>query len=250
LATGYEFEVVANLTSNWRLTCNYAIPELNANNRYPETQKYLAQNYDALKQILLDTGAVIDPATKRAVNPGVTTAESPDIANAIASWNWVEDSLVAFAANVPIVTNSYKYTANIYTDYRFSRGFLKNLRVGGGVQFRSEIRIADRSLDTIVNPANPLTAIDDPNVGSQTPVEMEAYHLFTATLGYELKLREKMRLGLNLNVSNVANWRGPIYNYSTTRPPKGDITSPARVTSLAGYFFEPRTYTLSARLNF
>jgi outer membrane receptor for ferric coprogen and ferric-rhodotorulic acid len=249
-AKGYEFEVVANLTKNWRLTCNYALPENYANNRYPETQAYLDKNLGTLKQIVLDTGAVIDATTQLASNPGVPTSQSPDINQAIADWNWIQAAIPTFWANVPLVSTAYKYTANLYTDYRFSSGRLKNLRVGGGVQFRSKIQLANRGQETIVNPANPTQAIDDPSVDANSPVYMDAWHMVTATLGYEMKLRENMRLSLNLNVSNLLNRTDTIYNGAALRPRNGDITNPSRVMGLAGYYPDPRTFRLTARLAF
>jgi outer membrane receptor protein involved in Fe transport len=148
------------------------------------------------------------------------------------------------------VSTAYKYTANLYTDYRFSSGRLKNLRVGGGVQFRSKIQLANRGQETIVNPATPTQAIDDPSVDANSPVYMDAWHMVTATLGYEMKLRENMRLSLNLNVSNLLNRTDTIYNGAALRPRNGDITNPSRVMGLAGYYPDPRTFRLTARLAF
>jgi outer membrane receptor for ferric coprogen and ferric-rhodotorulic acid len=249
-ANGYEFEVVANVTKDWRLTMNYALPENYSNNRYPETLAYWAANKSALRQIVLDTGAVIDATTNLASNPGIATSASPDITTAISNWNSMQTFISTAEANAPIVSTAYKYTANIYTDYRFSEGRLKNLRIGGGVQFRSKIQLGNRGSDTIVNPANPLTAIDDPTVDANTPVYMEAWHMATATIGYEMKVWHDMRLSLNLNVSNLLDRKDQIYNAAGLRPKNGDIASPARVMSMVGYYPDPRTFRLTARLNF
>ncbi len=249
-ANGYEFEVVANLTKDWRLTLNYALPENYSNNRYPETMAYWAANKAAIRQIVLDTGAVIDATTNLATNPGIATSASPDITAAIANWNSMQTFISTAEANAPIVSTAYKYTANIYTDYRFSRGLLKNLRVGAGLQFRSKIQLSNRGSDTIANPANPTQAIDDPAVDANTPVYMDAWHMATATLGYELKLRDSLRLSLGLNVSNLFKRTDPIYNGAGLRPRNGDITSPARVMSRVGYYPNPRTFQLTARLTF
>jgi len=250
-AEGYEFEVVANLTKNWRLTCNYALPENFANNRYPETWAYWEKNSATIRQIVLDTGAVIDPTTNLASNPGVLTSVSPDITTAVADWNaMVSSFLPTVAANVPLVSTAYKYTANIYSDYKFSQGVLKNLRVGAGVQFRSKIQLGNRGQDTIVNPANPTQAIDDPTVDANTPVYMDAWHMATATLGYERKVREKMRLNLNLSISNLLNRTNPIFNAAGLGPRNGDVTNPSRVMSRVGYYPTPRTFQLTARFSF
>lgn len=249
-ANGYEFEVVANITRNWRLTMNYALPENYSNNRYPETLAYWAQNKDKLKQIVLDTGAVIDSANV-ASNPGsIPTSVSPDINTAVSNWNSLQTLISTSEANAPAVSTAYKYTANIYTDYRFSEGMLKNLRLGGGVQFRSKILLGNRGQDTIVNPANPAQAIDDPNVDANTGVYMDAWHMVTATIGYEIKLEKNMRLYLNLNVTNLLDRDEQIYTAAGLRPLNGDILSPARVMSRVGYYPDPRTFRLTARLTF
>jgi outer membrane receptor for ferric coprogen and ferric-rhodotorulic acid len=249
-AEGYEFEVVANITSNWRMTLNYALPENFTNNRYPETMAYWAANKNTIRQIVLDTGAVIDSATNLASNPGVLTSASPDITAAISNWNTMQSFISTAEANAPIVSTAYKYTANIYTDYKFSRGILKNLRVGAGLQFRSKLQIGNRGSDTIVNPANPTVAIDDPSVDASTPVYMEPWHLLTATLGYEMKLKNAMHLSLGLNVSNLLDSTDPIYTAAGLAPRDGNITSPARVASRVGYYPDPRTFRFTARLSF
>jgi len=249
-AKGYEFEVVANLTKNWRLTLNYALPENYANNRYTDTKAYLDKNMSTLKQIVLDTGAVIDATTNLASNPGIATSLSPDINSAVADWNWIVAFGPAYDANQPIVNTAYKYTANIYTDYKFSQGMLKNLRIGGGLQFRSKLGIGNRGTDTIVNPANPLTAIDDPMVDSNTVVYMQPWHMATATLGYEMKLKHNLRLSLNLSISNLLGRDDPIYTAVGLAPRNGDVTNPSRVMSRVGYYPDPRTFRFTTRLNF
>jgi hypothetical protein len=228
---------------------NYALPENYSNNRYPETQAYWAANKATLKQIVLDTGAVID-SVNFATNPGIATSVSPDITTAISNWNSLQTLISTSEANAPVVSTAYKYTANIYTDYKFSKGMLKNLRVGGGLQFRSKIQIGNRGSDTIVDPANPNLAIDDPSVDANTPVYMDAWHMVTATIGYEMKLPHNLRLGLNLNVSNLFDRTDPIYTAAGLRPLNGNINSPARVTSRVGYYPDPRTFRLTARLTF
>jgi hypothetical protein len=52
------------------------------------------------------------------------------------------------------------------------------------MQFRGPQVIGHRGADTIVNPANPATAIDDPKVDAYTVVWQHAYFLGTATVGY------------------------------------------------------------------
>jgi hypothetical protein len=248
-ASGYEIEVVANLTKHWRLTYNLGFPETLSSGRYPDTWAFINANEATLKLIAQDAGATID-----ANNVATTTylpAEAIDAASAVAAWNNMQTFKRTQDPTLKTVNSNYKFTTNLYTDYQFSKGRLKGLRVGAGVQYRSKLRIGNRALDTIVNPANPLTAIDDPAVDGNTPVYMDPWSMATATLAYEMKLKRIGRLVLNLNVSNLLDRSDPVFYSASVRPRNGDILNPSRVTAGGPfYYLEPRKFSLSARLNF
>lgn len=248
-ATGYEFEVVANVTKNWRLTYNLAFPETKASNRYTDTWAYLGKNEATLRQIAIDAGATIDANNVASTN--LLPAEAVDANTAVAAWNSMQTWKKSNDPSLQIVNTNYKYTTNLYTDYRFSEGKLKGLRVGGGVQYRSKIQIGNRANDSIVNPANPLTAIDDPTVDGNSPVYMKAWFLATATLAYELRPMRFGRLSFNLNVSNLLAREDPIFYAASIRPRNGDIRNPSRVTAGGPFYYpEPRKFSLTTRLNF
>jgi hypothetical protein len=248
-ARGYEYEVVANLTSNWRLTYNLAFPETKASNRYSDTWAYLAKNEATLKLIAQDAGVVFD--ANNVASTTIPTSQSPDVTTAVAAWNAMQVWKRSNDPTLQIVNSNYKYTTNLYTDYRFTKGKLKGLRVGGGVQYRSKIQIGNRANDTIVNPANPLTAIDDPSVDGNSPVYMKPWYLGTATFAYEMRLPNIGRLSLNLNVSNLLDRDAPIYYSASVRPRNGDILNPSRVTAGGPFYYpEPRKFSFSARLSF
>jgi hypothetical protein len=110
---------------------------------------------------------------------------------------------------------------------------LKGLRLGAGVQYRGKQIVGYRAADTIVNPANPATAIDNPNVDAYTPVfTPNSYHTVVATLGYTLRLENRRQLDFGLKVDNVLNSQGPLYaaGSSALRPRAGNYSSPARET--------------------
>jgi outer membrane receptor for ferric coprogen and ferric-rhodotorulic acid len=248
-ARGEEFEIVANLTKNWRLTYNLAFPETLSSNRFNQTWAYLNANEATLRQIVLDTGATID--ANGTASTTVSPTVSPDVNTAVSNWNSMQTWKKSNDPAIEVVNSNYKFTTNLYTDYRFSSGPVSGLRIGAGVQYRSKIQIGNRANDTIVNPANPLTAIDDPNVDGNTPVYMDPWYLVSLTAGYDIKLKHGRNIGLNLNVSNLLDEDRPIYFGASTRPRNGDITQPSRVTGGGPlYYLEPRTITLSARLTF
>jgi hypothetical protein len=248
-ATGYEIEVIANVTKNWRLTYNLAFPETLSSGRYPDTWAFILANEPTLKLIAQDAGATIG-----ADNVATTTflpAEAIDAASAVAAWNNMQNFKKTQDPTLQTVNSNYKFTTNLYTDYKFSKGKLKGLRVGGGVQYRSKLRIGGKALDTIINPANPLTAIDDPDVDGNTPVYMDPWYMATATLAYEMKLKKIGNLAFSLNISNLLDRSDPIFYSASLRPRNGDILNPSRVTAGGPFYYpEPRTFSFSARLNF
>ena len=188
---------------------------------------------------------------KQLVSPGITTANSPDLNATVNAWNSLQASRANWVSGTQLLNRLTKYTANGYTDYRFSQGRLTGLRLGYGMQFRGPQVIGYRGADTIVNPANRTTAIDDPNVDAYTVVWQKAYFLGTATVGYPVKLFGRRKVDLNLSITNLFNYDRPLYNTIGLRAANGDITSPARV-SYPRYFSytTPRSFRLSATTTF
>jgi outer membrane receptor for ferric coprogen and ferric-rhodotorulic acid len=249
---GYEIDIVANLTNNWRLTANAGLPHnLSLNSRKDEFA-YLAANEAVLKQIVLDTGVLIDATNTATVDTSIPVANrSPDASAVAAAWN----SIVQFKATTDPKAQTYsdqpKFTSNIYTDYRFSRGLLKNLRVGGGVQYFAKTAIGNRGGDTIVDPANPLAAIDNPAVDATTRVYRDAYYTLTGTLGYQFKLPNGLPVELNFRVGNLLGNNDLIYIGAGLRAPNGDISRPDRITVPTTFvYLQPRSYSLTATVTF
>lgn len=101
-STGLEFETVANLTKNWRLTFNFSKNELATSERYPQLKGYQA----------------------RAREKNVRTPETD-----------------AFLATVPDGTPLPGFTklrSNLVTMYRFDKGPLRDFSFGGSAQFRDK----------------------------------------------------------------------------------------------------------------
>ncbi|MBI2497318.1 MAG: hypothetical protein HYV75_05150 [Opitutae bacterium] len=210
---GYEIDIVANLTNNWRLTANAGFPH----------------NLSSI------------PVASR----------SPDASAAATAWN----NIVQFkATNDPKAvgySDQPKVTSNLYTDYRFTRGLLKNLRVGGGVQYFARTAIGNRGGDTIVNPADSTKAIDDPAVDATTRVYRSAYYTVTGTVGYQFKLGNGVPVDLNLKVGNLLGNDDLIYIGAGLRAPGGDIKRPDRITVPTTFvYLQPRSISLSATVSF
>jgi len=251
-ATGYEFEAVANVTKQWRLLANLGLPKVYEEKAFRDSKAYFAANDATLRQIMADTGALIDASGNATVNNTIPINDrSPDVNGAVNSWN----SLTALRRTI---VDGQRLTQdqpslNVFTDYTLGVTPLKGLRLGGGVQYRGKQIIGNRGADTVVNPANPLTAIDDPAVDAYTPVYSPAsYYTVVATLGYTLRLEKRRELRFDLRVNNVLNDQGPLYSVSTAlRPKGGDLTSPARETVANIYAYkQPVSVNLTTTLRF
>ena len=247
---GYELELVANLRKDWRLTLNCGLADAAQTNAYRQTRAWIDAHDAVLRQILNDAGVQIDASNVASAKPGVTTANSPDLINATNAWNNLQASRANWVTGRQLLNRLTKYTGNFYSDYRLSEGRLRGLRVGYGMQFRGPQVIGYRGADTIVNPANPTTAIDDSKVDAYTPVWQEAYYLATATLGYPVKIVRR-KIDLNLSITNLFNYDRPLYNTAALRPTNGDLATMARTSYPRAYSYTlPRSYRLSTTIEF
>ena len=247
---GYEFEAVANLTPHWRLTLNAGLADASQTDAYRQTRAWVDAQTPTFKQILDDSGIQFDANGLAVAKPDVTPANSPDLNATVNAWNSLQASRANWVSGTQLLNRLTKYTANAYSDFRFSRGQLTGLRLGYGMQFRGPQVIGYRGADTRVNPANPATAIDDPTVDAYTVVWQKAYFLATATVGYPVKIA-RHKIDFNLSITNLFNYDTPLYNSIGLRAREGDLTSPARV-SYPRYFSytTPRSFRLSATKTF
>jgi hypothetical protein len=258
---GYELEITANLTSAWRLLFNVAKTEGVNSNQSPDTIAYFGTQDAVSRQILADAGVLIDAQQNASINPiynSPTLINQTRVQSAVDGWNTIEDVLKPNIISVPQPVNGIsEWVGNISTDYRFSTGRLKGLRVGGGVRYRGPMGVGYRGSDTIVSPTNPLVAIDDPTVDGTTPVMSDDQWITTASFSYTFKLKQNRSLRLDLNIDNVLNDKEVINTTSfanqgsTYLRPRTDISSPARITVPGAFSYTvPRNYALSATLSF
>jgi outer membrane receptor protein involved in Fe transport len=261
---GVEFELTANLTRSWRLLANAAYTRAWQTNTFPDSVAYAAKKDALARQILADAGVLISSANVATIDPAQNDPTKINVAavtNAVNAWNQLQTSVFPnMVTGRQKLAGSVEQTANLGTDYTFHEGTLKGLVVGFGVHYRGRMVVGYRGSDTIVNPANPAAAIDDPTVDAYTSVFSKPYTTADARLGYAWKLKDSRTLRVDLNINNVFNRRTPIYFLdvpgaqvanTTLRPRNGDVTSPAVETVPAGYsWLNPISYTLGATLNF
>jgi hypothetical protein len=268
---GYEAEVNANLTPQWRLVLNGGYTDANRTNQFPDIVEYFKTQDAISRQILGDAGVIIDPSTNNATidprydNPALINQQK--VQAAVNGWNNLQNTVIpnfsARSTESQRVPQSVEWTGNLATDYRFRLGYLKGLRVGLGINYRGGQVVGFRGSDTIPNPANPAVAIDDPTVDALTPVIAKAYYKGSASFSYTWRLRDSRRIKsiqFDLNIDNLFNRREAIFGTSGNNsgsgttvlvPRNGDISSPARVTIPGNFFYlAPRNYTFAAKLAF
>ncbi len=244
-AQGFEVEIAYNPTKAIRLTGNYSKPKTGTSNRFPDFLGYIAANSAVFKQILLDAGGLVDASNVASVDTSIPiNNRSSDVQAAVNAYNNIFEFQNEWTGIAAVIDDS-QARGNLFADYTFQSGWLKRLRVGAGVQYFGKNSIGNRANDSIVDPANPAKAIDDPAVDGTDVIYRPAYSYVTGTLAYSWKWRER-DFQANLVVRNLLNERGPLYLNTARRPKGGDYTSPARETVPNGFaLHRPISFQLS-----
>ena len=261
---GVELEVTANLTKSWRLLFNLAHTRGTQKEIAPDSRAFIVAKDSVARQILADAGVLISSTNVATINPALndpTRINQGAVNNAVNAWNTLQTTTIPnLVTGAQKLAGATDYTSNLGTDYTFREGKLKGLSTGFGVHYRGKMVVGYRGADTIVNPANPLTAIDDPSVDAYTPVYSKPHTTADARFGYTWKLAQRRTLAVNLNIQNLLNNNTPIYfvnlpggqtTNTILRNRNADVTSPAVYTVPAGFSYRtPLNWTLTARLDF
>lgn len=213
VSEGYEFEVVANLTPNWRLMFNLNKTENTTTGIDSRLQWYVDQNkaeWNQHRALKYDNGR--PPGN---VGDNTVGALVDDLANLIA---------IDRAAEGLQKTGARPWAANLFTSYDFKTGPLNGFTFGGGVNYRGE---AVLGIDT----SDPL---------NYKSVKGRSYYLASAMAAYRTRIYGR-DVRFQLNVDNLfdnddpqvlaSNFLGGQTNYVT-------------------YFLEPRRFSLSATIDF
>ena len=248
---GYEVEITLNPMRGLRLTGNIGFPRLYEADANPDVRAYIDRNADAFKQIAQDAGVIIGSDNVARVNEEIPINErSSNVNNAVTAYN----DIYSFRRNIVDGKRLQQDqpVANFFADFTFQTGRLKGLRLGAGVRYRGKQIFWSKVEDTIVDPANPSRAIDDPAVDAYTPAYTpDDYKIVTATLAYTWRFKNRREIQANLVINNLLNDRGPTYssraqNSHVMRPRDNDYTTPARETVPRYYAFkQPISYSLT-----
>lgn len=264
-ASGVEFEATANVTPEWRVMVNASYNRSFESDAYPDSIAY-AQSHDTLaRQILADAGVVLDGNDLASINPAYndpTKINLTAVTAAVNAWNNLHQLVLPnIISGRRKLSGEMEQTANFFTDYRFRGGPLKNLIVGGGINWRGRSVLGYRGSDTIVDPASPAATLHDPTVSAYTTVWSSPYYLGEAHVGYQWEIGPSHTLHVDLNIKNLFNRRHPInaadphgapaLGSTTLRPRDNDIAQKAVVTvPNSFYYVDPISFTFRATLDF
>ncbi|MCX6955970.1 MAG: hypothetical protein NTV51_27845 [Verrucomicrobia bacterium] len=169
---GWEFELTANPSRQLRLMWNLALPRSTTQVIRPQLAQYYRENLAAWQ------AGANNPANPQA---GQMQNDLTAIAN----------TLAAQTPGTP-TNDTYKYTANLYGTYTFNEGWLKNLSIGGGANFRGRNKVASLNTD----PYSFLYA--------------KGYCLLSANASYRHRFSPRLNVRFQANVSNLLNARDPV----------------------------------------
>lgn len=165
---GWEFELTALPTDNWRILFNVAFPTTEVSDGFSDTRAYFNEQVD----FWLSEAARLEA--------------SGDLGSA----NSIRTRIDSIASAIESVTRgrkldgSFRYTANVFTRYFFTEGRMQGLSVGGGVNFRGDRLIGNVAGDPF------------------DYIYADSYAVLSLLLGYERPLGNG-ELSVQLNVSNL-----------------------------------------------
>ncbi|MSU65621.1 MAG: hypothetical protein EXS38_05870 [Opitutus sp.] len=280
---GYESELTANLTPNWRLIVNYGRNTPMQKDVWPDVVPWI-EAHDALyRQILDDSGIQINAQSQASIKPQFndpTKINVDRVTSTVNAWNSLMGPtgalttlrLTAATKNRQILNGTAGgplYTYNVATDYRFQKGFLRGLRAGIAVNYRARSILGAKTNETIADPNNPNLSIASPTNDANNYLYGKAYYKGAANFSYTYRFKEANgRFGryapktiqFDLAIDNLFDL-DQVLEYSTTSnstansnilaPVNNDISQQAMILIPGAYNWQPpRSYTLTAKINF
>jgi iron complex outermembrane receptor protein len=225
VSKGYEFELVANPTKQLRLAINVKNADTKVSDLFPAITAYIAEN----------RATWLSPQNaNRIIGTGFGSATGQTVAQAVASTELLLRTVKAPEGRAPVMDR--KITGNMFAKYSFTSGWLKNVAVGAGVNYRDKALLAYR-IQT-----------------DQQAVYTPAYTDYNALVQYSGRLwREKMRYTLQLNIDNLTDNQGPqAVNGGQPVPGNASQSILPTIDGVVPFYIlpEPRRYSLSATFTF
>lgn len=217
---GWEFELTANPTPNWRVTFNISKAENVVanlgNNLGAYFEKHRAE-WTQAANLAYDTGL---PPGFQGTDTNFTVSDL--LTN-------LDNLLTILKAGEGVAeVNGRPLTANLFTAYDFRQGAFKGLTIGGGVNYRG---------DQVMG-VNPVTATNP----TLQVFKGGEYILGNAMIAYEFPIR-KTKVQLQLNVDNV-------FGNDDRQVLASNYNAAVGRLETFYYYLDPRRYSLSARISF
>ena len=211
-SSGYELEIVSNPTNNWRISFNLSKAENVTSGLGNAFRGY----YNANLSTWQAHGSVpIDTTKYGEIGGNNTVADAITLLQTYMAQDAAGNGLSGIASRA--------WNSNLFTAYSFTKGPLKNLTIGFGANYRGpEVLGYDNTDPTHI-----------------IQVTGSSYVLATGMVSYSMKLSSKVDMKLQLNVSNLFNNQNLQIVASSFA---GAMSANERT-----YFFNPRSFTLTAR---
>ncbi|MDR0352323.1 MAG: hypothetical protein LBI02_02850, partial [Opitutaceae bacterium] len=224
---GIEVDITANLTRQWRLSFNLAAPQASQSDAYKDTRAFIEREEYRMMNILRDTGMVAFREGKMAYAT-TTTAPYYLTSRAIPQWNNLMSLMRGgYDEFDQQISRRVSLIANLFTDYAFTKGWLRGLRIGGGVNYRGK---------EIVSTGN---------------IFSDDWLTATLAIGYGKRLLRRHNIVFSLKIDNLFDYDKPRYINTIARAPGGRLDTSARVaTPNAYYYINPINFVFTTILKF
>jgi len=177
---GFEFTMVGNLTDNWRAVFNYSDTEATLGANLPEFTRWWN---GPTGQSFFQQFASEPLYDATGFGNGLDLGEGATVGDAISGIQRAGDSMQALSGGLAPGQRQEKW--NLFTNYTFNEGRLKNFRVGGGARYTGG-RIWPQS---------------NPSLGVQ---EFNSWLFFDAVFGWQKRF-DNYTFDLQLNVKNLVD---------------------------------------------
>lgn len=193
VSKGYEVEIVANLTSNWRLSLGGAKAESTASNIGRSWVNFITERSPIW-----------------AANANITGPDNNNTTIGTRYLSIIQTLNQMKQADGQRVENGRDWRANLVTRYSFSEGALRGAFVGTGFRYRSP-QVLGYLASTVPNefplpgaPAQVLVPARDAPIKGQRIAETELF------FGYSRKIFKRYQWRAQINIRNVFDDRDPL----------------------------------------
>ena len=173
---GWEVELTANPTKQWRFTANFSQADLKQADTYLKTGALIAANRALFQQ---NGSLPLQPPLNISVPP------NPTLKDAVALTDQVLALIRASDGQIP--RQHRKYSANVFTTYTFSggSGWLRGVMMGGGANYAGK------------------SVVGYSGARGGAPIWGNEFILLNAVVGRTFKLGKTHNLHVQLNVNNL-----------------------------------------------